>query len=53
LRIRARADAIDQRFDDALGERRDQRSERGADDDRDGEVDDVPPCQNSLNPFSM
>ena len=44
----AGADAVDQRLDDAVGEFRDQSRERGTDDHRDGQVDDVAPGQKLL-----
>ena len=54
LPVAARADAVDQRLNDVLGERGDQPGECRADDDGDRQVDDVAPrAMNSLKPFNM
>ena len=48
VRVAARADAVDERLDDAFGEFGDQSRERGADDHRDRQVDDIAPGEKLL-----
>ena len=51
IRLLVDAGTVDKRLDDAVGELGDQRGERGTDDHRGSQVDDVAPREKLLEPF--